>query len=101
MPYFRLSRLALALVPLAPLLMTGCASIPRADAAKPADTAAIAAAAAHAATDPQAASGQAPRDAAPGASRPAASAGAVAAAAAAAAQATQSSKPFAEVVKEA
>ena len=101
MSSFRLSRVALALAPLAPLLMTGCASIPRADAAKPSDTAAIAAAAAHAATDPQAANGQAPRDAAPGASRPAPNTGAVAAAAAAAAQAAQSSKPFADVVKDA
>ena len=98
----RLSRLALALAPLAPFLMSGCASVPRADAAaKTSDTAAIAAAVAHAATDPNSAAPQGPREGAPGAARPAVNTNAVAAAAAAAAQATQSSKPFADVVKDA
>jgi hypothetical protein len=95
MPHFRLSRVALAL---APFLMAGCASVPLADGAKPAETSTIAAAAAQAAT--AVASGDNGRDAAPGAARPA-SAGAVAAAAAAAAQAAQSAKPFADVVKDA
>ena len=93
MPHFRLSRVALALAPLAPLVMSGCASIPRADAAKPADTAAIAAAAAQAVTDHGTTNGNA--------QRAGANTNAVAAAAAAAAQATQSSKPFADVVKDA
>ncbi len=102
MSYFRLSRVALALAPLAPLLMSGCASIPRADAANPSETAAIAAAAAHAAAnDTQPANANGPRDSAPGAVRPSANTTAVAAAAAAAAQAAQSSKPFADVVKDA
>ncbi|MGE5739793.1 MAG: zinc-dependent metalloprotease [Betaproteobacteria bacterium] len=102
MSYFRLSRVALALAPLAPLLMSGCASIPRADAAKPSETAAIAAAAAHAATaEAQTANGNGQRDSAPGAARPPANTTAVAAAAAAAAQAAQFSKPFADVVKDA
>jgi hypothetical protein len=78
--------------------MAGCASVPLADGAKPAETSTIAAAAAQAAT--AVASGDNGRDAAPGAARPA-SAGAVAAAAAAAAQAAQSAKPFADVVKDA
>jgi hypothetical protein len=95
MPHFRLSRVALAL---APFLMAGCASVPLADGAKPAETSTTAAAAAQAAT--AVASGDNGRDAAPGAARPA-SAGAVAAAAAAAAQAAQSAKPFADVVKDA
>jgi hypothetical protein len=95
MPHFRLSRVALAL---APFLMAGCASVPLAAGAKPAETSTIAAAAAQAAT--AVASGDNGRDAAPGAARPA-SAGAVAAAAAAAAQAAQSAKPFADVVKDA
>ena len=50
MSYFRLTRVAAALVPFAPFLMAGCASIPSADTARPSETAAIAAAAAHAAT---------------------------------------------------
>ena len=95
MPHFRLSRVALAL---APFLMAGCASVPLADGARPADTSTIAAAAAQAAT--AVASGNGGRDAAPGAARPA-NASAVAAAAAAAAQAAQSAKPFADVVKDA
>ena len=98
----RLSRLALALAPLVPFLMSGCASVPPADAASAtSDTAAIAAAAAHAATDPSGAAPHGPREGAPGAARPAVNTNAVAAAAAAAAQATQSSKPFADVVKDA
>ena len=101
MPYFRLSRVALALAPLAPLLMSGCASIPRADAAKPSETAAIAAAAAQAATtESQSATANGSRDSAPGA-RPPGNTTAVAAAAAAAAQAAQFSKPFADVIKDA
>ncbi|HEX6138095.1 MAG TPA: zinc-dependent metalloprotease, partial [Casimicrobiaceae bacterium] len=92
-------RVALALAPLAPLLMTGCASIPLDDAPKPAETAAIAAAAATAAaSEAQAGNGQG--GAAPGAARPA-PATAAAAAAAVAAQAAQAAKPFAEVVKDA
>jgi hypothetical protein len=86
-----LTRASLALGVLAPFVMSGCASIPRADAAKP-DTAAIAEAAAGAVSqdDPN---GHA--SAAHG-SRPAAAA---AAAAAAAVKAAQHAKPFAEVVK--
>ena len=101
MSYFRLSRVAAALLPLAPFLLSGCASIPLASTEKPSETAAIAAAAAHAATtDAQARNSAAPGDAAPGASRPS-STTAVAAAAAAAATAVQFSKPFADVVKDA
>ena len=103
MSYFRLTRFAAAFVPLAPLLMSGCASLPAVDASKTSETAAIAAAAAQAASsDPTARNGAPPRDAAPGAARPASpTTTAVAAAAAAAAQAAQSSKPFADVVKDA
>ena len=103
MSYFRLTRFAAAFAPLAPLLMSGCASLPAVDASKTSETAAIAAAAAQAASsDPTARNGAPPRDAAPGAARPASpTTTAVAAAAAAAAQAAQSSKPFADVVKEA
>ena len=98
MPHFRLSRIALALVPLAPFLMAGCASTPAAGGAKPSETAAIAAAAATAATtEPQRSDA-----AAPGAARPAPpNTTAAAAAAAAAAQAAQAAKPFADVVKDA
>ena len=39
MPHFRLSRVALAL---APFLMAGCASVPLADGAKPAEPSPIA-----------------------------------------------------------
>jgi hypothetical protein len=99
MPHFRLSRVALALAPLVAFVLAGCASVPLADAGKPADTATIAAAAAQAATAAQQ-SGNGGRDAAPGAARPA-NVSAVAAAAAAAAQAAQSAKPFADVVKDA
>ena len=103
MSSFRLIRFAAAFVPLAPLLMSGCASLPAVDASKTSETAAIAAAAAQAASsDPTARNGAPPRDAAPGAARPASpTTTAVAAAAAAAAQAAQSSKPFADVVKDA
>ena len=103
MSYFRLTRFAAAFAPLAPLLMSGCASLPAVDASKTSETAAIAAAAAQAASsDPTARNGAPPRDAAPGAARPASpTTTAVAAAAAAAAQAAQSSKPFADVVKDA
>jgi uncharacterized protein YceK len=102
MSYFRLSRVALALAPFAPLLMSGCASIPTADAAKRSETAAIAAAAAHsAASESNAGNGPPSRDASPGTARAGGGTGAVAAAAAAAAQAVQSSKPFADVVKDA
>ena len=103
MSYFRLSRAALALAPLAPFIMAGCASVPLADAAKSTDTAEIAAAAAHAAASaPQGGNGGSPRDVAPGAPRAASSSTtAVAAAAAAAAQAAQFAKPFADVAKDA
>ena len=102
MSYLHLSRAAAALAAIAPLVMSGCASIPLADAAKPPETAAIAAAAAQAASDAHPQNGVQPRDAAPGAARPPSSATtAVAAAAAAAAQAAQSSKPFADVTKDA
>jgi hypothetical protein len=108
MSYARLSRVALALAPLAPFMLAGCASVPLADAAKPSETVAIAAAAAEAAAAQAAASavhagnGSSRSDAAPGAARaPSPGTTAVAAAAAAAAQAVQSSKPFDDVVKEA
>ena len=95
---FRLSRVALALAPLAPFLISGCASMAAPGGSKPSDTVAIAAAAASAATtEPQRSDG-----AAPGAARPAPPAAtAAAAAAAAAAQAAQAAKPFADVVKDA
>ena len=100
MSHSSLSRLALALSPLA-LVVSGCASVPLADAEKPAETAAIAAAAATAAAHEPPANG-APQAAAPGAGRPTPpGATVVAAAAAAAAQAAQASKPFADVVKDA
>ena len=99
MSYFRLTRFAAAFAPLAPLLMSGCASLPAVDASKTSETAAIAAAAAQAASsDPTARNGAPPRDAAPGAARPASP---TTTAVAAAAQAAQSSKPFADVVKDA
>ena len=56
MSYARLSRVALALAPLAPFMLAGCASVPLADAAKPSETVAIAAAAAEAAAAQAAAS---------------------------------------------
>ena len=73
MSYFRLTRVAAALVPFAPFLMSGCASLPSADTAKPSETAAVAAAAAHAATTDatSARNGATPRDVAPGGARPA------------------------------
>jgi uncharacterized protein DUF4953/uncharacterized protein DUF5117/uncharacterized protein DUF5118 len=91
-----LARASLAVGMLAPFVMSGCASLPQANAAKPADAAAIAAAAVASAEirDEPAGSGRAD---APGGPRP----GAAAAAATAAAQAAQYSKPFAEVVKDA
>ena len=102
MSYFRLSRAALALAPLAPFIMAGCASVPLADATKSTDTAEIAAAAAHAAASAPQGGGGSPRDVAPGAPRAASSSTtAVAAAAAAAAQAAQFAKPFADVAKDA
>ena len=110
MSYARLVRAALALAPLAPFALSGCASIPPADATVPAETAAIAAAAAQAATAAaqaataaaQAGNGTAPKDSAPGAARaPSPATTAAAAAATAAAQAAQNAKPFADVVKDA
>ncbi|HWD36174.1 MAG TPA: DUF5118 domain-containing protein, partial [Casimicrobiaceae bacterium] len=87
-----LTRAVLAVGILAPFVMSGCATISRADAAgAPADTTAIAEAAASAAAPDE------PRsDASSSRSRPAAAA---AAAAAAAVQAAQHTKPFNEVVK--
>ena len=103
MSYSRLTRLAAVLAPLAPIVMSGCATIQPADAARSSETAAIAAAAAHAAAaEANVRNGAAPRDAAPGAARPPSpTTTVVAAAAAAAAQAAQNSKPFADVIKDA
>ncbi|HET8877642.1 MAG TPA: DUF5117 domain-containing protein, partial [Casimicrobiaceae bacterium] len=91
-----LSRASLAVGILAPFVMSGCASLPQANAAKPADVAAIAAAAVASAEARDEPPGNGHAEA-PGGSR----SGAAAAAATAAAQAAQYSKPFAEVVKEA
>jgi hypothetical protein len=101
MSHLRLSRATLALGALAPFVMAGCASVPLAGAAKPADdTAAIAAAAAVAANEaPPPGSGAA--GGAPGAGRPPGHPAVAAAAAAAAAQAAQAARPFEEVVKDA
>jgi hypothetical protein len=91
----RLSRLALAFAPLAPLVVSGCASVPHADA-KVSETATIAAAAASAATDE---SERASRGRVAPGTPPHATA--AAAAAAAAAQAAAAARPFADVVKDA
>src|SRR5882672_449283 len=102
MSSFRFSRVALALAPLAPLVLSACANLPLADTAKPSETVAIAAAAATAAAAVTSGSPSSNGASAPGAARPASpSATAAAAAAAAAAQAAQFAKPFAEVVKDA
>jgi hypothetical protein len=86
-----LTRAVLAVGILAPFVMSGCATLSRADAGASADTTAIAEAAASAAGNDE------PRsDASSSRSRPAAAA---AAAAAAAVQAAQHTKPFNEVVK--
>jgi len=90
------SRASLAVAILAPFVMSGCASLPHANAAKPLDAAAIAAAAAASAEIRDEPPGNG-RGEAPGAARPSP----LAAAASAAAQAAQYSKPFAEVVKDA
>ncbi|HXT05121.1 MAG TPA: hypothetical protein VN760_13120, partial [Casimicrobiaceae bacterium] len=66
MLHLRPTRTALLLGALASLVMSGCASLRPADDGRPADTAAIAAAAATAATD-EAQHANAPADVAPGA----------------------------------
>jgi hypothetical protein len=95
MSHLRLSRLALALAPLAPFIVSGCASVPLAGA-KASETATIAAAAASAATNE---AERGPRGRAAPGTPPHATA--AAAAAAAAAQAAAAARPFSEVVKEA
>ena len=90
MSHLRPYRTALALGILAPFVISGCASIPHADAARPADTSTIADAAAGAGSrDEDHGNGHG----APGAPR--------FGAAAAGAQGAQYSKPFDEVVKDA